>query len=257
MIHTDFERGFIRAQTIAFDDYVACKGEQGAKDAGQDALRRQGVRRQGRRRAELPVQRLIAAAKPPPAALPVIVPGRPGLSRRSPATTPTDAASSAGSMSPMTGRLGPPRPALRADAARLRRRRQPRPLDRDPAGLRLAALPGRRHRPGERAGLRPADAGRGGARLVLRQRRAGRGPGRARADRLRPAGAASPSRRRCRRPSVAALVRRLVRQPLTLTLPARRRPLHGRLLRRQPGRADPGHGPARTPPASSPSGRWR
>jgi ribosome-binding ATPase len=35
VIHTDFERGFIRAQTIAFDDYVTCKGEQGAKDAGK------------------------------------------------------------------------------------------------------------------------------------------------------------------------------------------------------------------------------
>jgi len=35
VIHTDFERGFIRAQTIAFDDYVGFKGEQGAKDAGR------------------------------------------------------------------------------------------------------------------------------------------------------------------------------------------------------------------------------
>ena len=35
VIHTDFERGFIRAQTIAFDDYVACKGEAGAKEAGK------------------------------------------------------------------------------------------------------------------------------------------------------------------------------------------------------------------------------
>jgi GTP-binding protein YchF len=35
VIHTDFERGFIRAQTIAFNDYIACKGEQGAKDAGK------------------------------------------------------------------------------------------------------------------------------------------------------------------------------------------------------------------------------
>ena len=34
-IHTDFERGFIRAQTIAFEDFIACKGEQGAKDAGK------------------------------------------------------------------------------------------------------------------------------------------------------------------------------------------------------------------------------
>ncbi|MBI2772796.1 MAG: redox-regulated ATPase YchF [Burkholderiales bacterium] len=35
VIHTDFERGYIRAQTIAFDDYIALKGEQGAKDAGK------------------------------------------------------------------------------------------------------------------------------------------------------------------------------------------------------------------------------
>ena len=35
VIHTDFERGFIRAQTIAFADFVAYKGEQGAKDAGK------------------------------------------------------------------------------------------------------------------------------------------------------------------------------------------------------------------------------
>jgi ribosome-binding ATPase len=37
-IHTDFEKGFIRAETIAFDDFVACKGEQGAKDAGKMRL---------------------------------------------------------------------------------------------------------------------------------------------------------------------------------------------------------------------------
>lgn len=35
VIHTDFERGFIRAQTIAFDDFIVCKGEQGAKEAGK------------------------------------------------------------------------------------------------------------------------------------------------------------------------------------------------------------------------------
>jgi ribosome-binding ATPase len=35
VIHTDFERGFIRAQTIAFDDYIACGGEHGAKEAGR------------------------------------------------------------------------------------------------------------------------------------------------------------------------------------------------------------------------------
>ncbi len=35
VIHGDFERGFIRAQTIAYDDFIAYKGEQGAKDAGK------------------------------------------------------------------------------------------------------------------------------------------------------------------------------------------------------------------------------
>ncbi len=35
VIHTDFERGFIRAQTIAYDDFIACKGEHGAKEAGK------------------------------------------------------------------------------------------------------------------------------------------------------------------------------------------------------------------------------
>ncbi len=35
VIHGDFERGFIRAETIAYDDFVACGGEQGAKEAGK------------------------------------------------------------------------------------------------------------------------------------------------------------------------------------------------------------------------------
>jgi len=35
VIHTDFERGFIRAQTIAYDDFIAFKGEAGAKEAGK------------------------------------------------------------------------------------------------------------------------------------------------------------------------------------------------------------------------------
>jgi GTP-binding protein YchF len=35
VIHGDFERGFIRAETVAYDDYVACNGEAGAKEAGK------------------------------------------------------------------------------------------------------------------------------------------------------------------------------------------------------------------------------
>ncbi|ARU32378.1 redox-regulated ATPase YchF [Sulfuriferula sp. AH1] len=38
VIHTDFERGFIRAEVIGYDDFVACKGEQGAKEAGKMRL---------------------------------------------------------------------------------------------------------------------------------------------------------------------------------------------------------------------------
>ena len=34
-IHTDFEKGFIRAEVIAYDDYIAGNGEQGAKEAGK------------------------------------------------------------------------------------------------------------------------------------------------------------------------------------------------------------------------------
>jgi len=40
VIHSDFERGFIRAEVIGYQDFVACKGEQGAKEAGK--LRSEG-----------------------------------------------------------------------------------------------------------------------------------------------------------------------------------------------------------------------
>ncbi|MFQ5776188.1 MAG: redox-regulated ATPase YchF [Kiloniellaceae bacterium] len=35
IVHSDFERGFIRAETVTYEDYVACGGEQGARDAGR------------------------------------------------------------------------------------------------------------------------------------------------------------------------------------------------------------------------------
>jgi ribosome-binding ATPase YchF (GTP1/OBG family) len=38
VIHTDFEKGFIRAETTAFDDFVAAGGEAGAKEAGKMRL---------------------------------------------------------------------------------------------------------------------------------------------------------------------------------------------------------------------------
>lgn len=40
VIHTDFQKGFIKAETIGFDDYITCRGEQGAKDSGK--MRQEG-----------------------------------------------------------------------------------------------------------------------------------------------------------------------------------------------------------------------
>jgi len=62
VIHGDFEKGFIRAETIAFHDFVSLGGEQPAKEAGKG----QGLCGQGRRRAAFLVQHLSAGARPHP-----------------------------------------------------------------------------------------------------------------------------------------------------------------------------------------------
>ena len=38
VIHTDFEHGFIRAEVIAYEDFVRCRGEAGAREAGKMRL---------------------------------------------------------------------------------------------------------------------------------------------------------------------------------------------------------------------------
>jgi ribosome-binding ATPase YchF (GTP1/OBG family) len=38
VIHTDFQKGFIRAEVISYDDFIACQGEQGAREAGKMRL---------------------------------------------------------------------------------------------------------------------------------------------------------------------------------------------------------------------------
>ncbi|HKJ60672.1 MAG TPA: DUF933 domain-containing protein, partial [Hyphomicrobiales bacterium] len=38
VIHTDFEKGFIRAETISYEDFIVCNGEAGAKEAGKMRL---------------------------------------------------------------------------------------------------------------------------------------------------------------------------------------------------------------------------
>ena len=57
-IHTDFERGFIRAEVIPFADYVACKGEVRAREAGKMRLEGKEYVVTRRRRHVLPLQRL-------------------------------------------------------------------------------------------------------------------------------------------------------------------------------------------------------
>jgi hypothetical protein len=63
VIHTDFQKGFIRAEVIGYDDFIAHGGEQGAKEAGKLAPRGQGLRRARRRRDPLPLQRLRIFSK--------------------------------------------------------------------------------------------------------------------------------------------------------------------------------------------------
>ena len=58
IIHTDFEKGFIRAEVIKYDDYVALGSEKACRDRGQ------GIRRAGRRHHALPVQRLTHGRNP-------------------------------------------------------------------------------------------------------------------------------------------------------------------------------------------------
>ena len=40
VIHTDVQRGFIKAETVSYEDFIACGGEQGARDAGK--MRQEG-----------------------------------------------------------------------------------------------------------------------------------------------------------------------------------------------------------------------
>ena len=58
VIHTDFERGFIRAEVIGFNDFIACKGEHGAKEAGKLRLEGKEYIVTRRRCHALPLQRL-------------------------------------------------------------------------------------------------------------------------------------------------------------------------------------------------------
>ena len=61
VIHTDFERGFIRAFTIAYEDYIAFKRRNRRQGSRQGARRRQGICRPGRRRHPFPLQHLRAS----------------------------------------------------------------------------------------------------------------------------------------------------------------------------------------------------
>ena len=62
VIHSDFEKGFIRAETVAYDDFVRVGGWKPRARAGPLPRRGQGVRRAGRRRAAVPLQLVIRIA---------------------------------------------------------------------------------------------------------------------------------------------------------------------------------------------------
>src|SRR6185312_16205248 len=63
VIHTDFERGFIRAETVSFDEFVANRGWKAARE-GRGAQRGKGVRGGGRGCDAVPIQRLTGSASP-------------------------------------------------------------------------------------------------------------------------------------------------------------------------------------------------
>ena len=64
VIHTDFQRGFIKAEVVSFDDLVDAGSMADAKSARQGPDRGQGLRDAGRRRRGVPLQRLIQDAPP-------------------------------------------------------------------------------------------------------------------------------------------------------------------------------------------------
>ena len=66
VIHSDFEKGFIRAETVAYDDFVRVGGWKPRARAGTRPGRRQGIRGPGRRRHAVPVQQLNGSGLRPP-----------------------------------------------------------------------------------------------------------------------------------------------------------------------------------------------
>ena len=88
VIHNDFERGFIACETIAYDDYVACKGEAGAKEAGKMRVEGKEYVVQGRRRAAVPLQRVIAYSSFASSVISRSAPSTPGSSPSRPRPVP-------------------------------------------------------------------------------------------------------------------------------------------------------------------------
>ena len=62
VIHTDFERGFIKAEIVSFDDLMAAGLDGGGEGGGEGADGGQGLRHAGRRRGRVPVQRVARSS---------------------------------------------------------------------------------------------------------------------------------------------------------------------------------------------------
>lgn len=58
VIHTDFEKGFIRAEVIKYEDYIKYGSEAAVREAGKLGVEAQGIRSAGRRHHALPLQRI-------------------------------------------------------------------------------------------------------------------------------------------------------------------------------------------------------
>ena len=61
VIHTDFQRGFIKAEIVSYDELIECRLDRRRPGRRQGAYRRQGLRDARRRRRGVPLQRLIVA----------------------------------------------------------------------------------------------------------------------------------------------------------------------------------------------------
>ena len=178
-IHSDIERGFIRAEVVAFDDLLAAGSLAACRDKGTPAPRGPRVRGAGRRRHQVQVQRLRPPCRPaPPVGRPVAVARASCLycGAPLPAAVADEARGAARAATPPA----PARPPA-ADSRRPSAARRPRPREREASALARAhrhlGLRGRAARQPRRAPAAPGAAAGAGRAEAARLAAAGFAPG--------------------------------------------------------------------------------